>query len=277
MKHTVKRGSAQALFLIGLIFSVGSISIRSQTGTFAANYTPFSGRITIADARKSATGPKQVDFNQMGAILQSAWDKARAEITKKGDDFLRERNVGGGVRTSNNVILLAEKGYPLISTTSSGFSIKFLLPNNTIATTFRTPGPLPAFTDPRVAISCDAILQVDIFWTDYRMTVTPATLIIGCRPPGGRNLTGDLAVGFAGLIKDLGGPDFIGQALASINRSFPLSPQITRDFSKYFDGKVGANTQIEVVDFRDGVDGNGKAARRVVVTIVDKAKEYVIH
>jgi hypothetical protein len=276
MKQALLQRTILAFSFTVIVLSVPSIA-SAQSGSFAATYTPFSGRITIADARKAAVGPKMVDFNQMGVILQSAWDKARTEITKKGDDFLRERDVGRGVRTSNNVILLAEKGYPLISTTSSGFSIKFLLPNNTIATTFRTPGPLPAFSDPRVSISCDVVLKIDVFWTDSRMTVTPATMVIGCRDPVGRNITGDLVIGVAGLIKSLGGPDFIGQALASINRNFPLSPQITRDFSKYFDGKVGANTQIEVSDLRDGVDGSGKPARRVVVTIEDKAKEYVIH
>lgn len=277
MKQALMRRTILAFSFTVVVLS-GYSTTSAQTGTFAATYNQFSGKISFEDRRKAAPGPRRVDTTFFEPMVQQTWNKVRSELTKMGDDFLRERDLGGGFRTSNNVILLAEKGYLHVSPTSSGFSMKYLLPNNQIVTTLRTPGPLPAFTDPRIAISCDAVLKIDVFWTGSKLTIPPAQAIFGCRPPAGRNLTGDLGVGALQLIKTLGGPDFIKQWLAPINNAnFPLGQEMTQDISKYTNGKLGDNTQISVAEADDGTDRTGKRISRLIIKIEDKEKEYVIH
>jgi hypothetical protein len=268
--------------ILAVSFSVVALSICStasaQAGTFAASYNQFSGKVSFEDRRKAAPGPRRVDTTFLEPMVQQTWNRVRSALTTTGDNFLRERDLGGGFRTSNNVILLAEKGYLLVSTTSSGFSMKYVLPNNQIVTSLRTPGPLPAFSDPRIAISCDAVLKIDVFWTGSKLTIPPAQAIIGCRPPAGRNLTGDLGIGALKLINTLGGPDFIKQWLAPINNAnFPLGQEITQDISRYTNGKLGDNTQISVSEADDGTDRSGKRISRLIIKIEDKEKEYVIH
>ncbi len=274
MRQTLVQNRIRALFLLALFLAANSII--SAQGTFASNYRPFSGRVMIEDNRKAYSGAawKRSEWTFMEPLVQAAWDKFRPELIKIGYNFLNERDVGRGLRTSNNTIHLAEKGYLYLSTTSSGFSLKYHLPGNVVATSFRTPGPLPGFTDPRVALACEAVLKIDVFWTDTRLTVTPATLLMACKDPTGRNITGDLAIGVIGLIKTLGGPDLIRQWLSPVNDgNFALSPQIDRDLSKYFVGKMTANTTVSVSQDDLAVDGSGKRTSRLVLRIEDKGRE----
>ncbi len=271
--------SIQLLFLSALVTSF-ALTASAQTGTFAQSYEKFSGRVSFEDRRKAFSGSsyQRFDTTLLEPIIQQTWSTLRSKLTQIGDDFLRERDIGSGFRTSNNVILLAEKGTLYFTTTTSGFSMKYLLAGNTVTTTLRTPGPLPGFTDPRVTLSCDAVIKVDVFWTGSKMTIPPAQLIVGCRGPIGRNVTGVLAVGVIHLINTLGGPDFIGQWLAPINNGdFALNQQITRDLSKYTNGKLGENISISVSQANDAIDGSGKKTNRVIVAIEDKQKEYKIY
>lgn len=277
MKQALMQRTILALSFTVVVLSISSIA-SAQTGKFAATYNQFSGKISFEDTRKAAPGPRRVDTTFFEPMVQRTWSGVRTALTVIGDNFLRERDLGGGFRTSNNVIILAEKGVLLVSTTTSGFSMKYLLPNNQIATTLRTPGPLPKFSDPRIAISCDAVLNIDVFWTGSKLTIPPAQAIFGCRPPTGRNLTGDLGVGALQLIRTLGGPDFITEWLRPVNNgNFPLGQEMTQDISKYTNGKLGDNTQISVSEASDGTDRYGKRMSRLIIKIEDKEKEYIIH
>ncbi len=266
------------LLSIAMIVLSTALMAPAQTGRFAVNYEQFSGKVTFEDRRKTFGGPRRVDTTFLEPMVQKTWDKVRAELTTFGHNFLNERDVGGGIRTSRNRIHLAEKGYLFFSPTSTGFSLQYRLPGNFIETSFRTPGPLPAFTDPRVGLGCDVILKVDIFWTGSKLTIPPANAIIGCRDPYGRNLTGELALGVINLIKTLNGPDFVKQWLAPINNNnFPLGQEINLDISKYTGGKIGQNTQVSVSKSADGTKSFGQKVSRLIIAIEDKEKEYVIH
>lgn len=277
MKQWLMWRTVHCISLAGIVLSAASISF-AQAGRFEVSYKQFSGKITFEDKRKAFSGVRRVDTNFLEPMVQRTWTQVRAELIKFGKDFLNERDVGGGIRTSRNNIHLPETGFLLFSTTSSGFSIKFLLPASFIETSFRTPGPLPAFTDPRVRLVCDVIVKIDVFWTGTKLTIPPANAIIGCRDVDGRNLTGELAVGVLSLIKTLNGPDFVKQWLAPVNNNnFPLGQEINVDISKYTSGKLLENSQVAVSDAEDGSDRYGKKVSRLIISIEDKQKEYVIH
>lgn len=238
---------------------------------------PFSGRITIEDKRKASPVPSYLRAQTINVtpIFETGWSTARPMLTQMALDYLNEKDIGGGIRTSHNKLHLAEKGYLYFGTDGSGITLRYILPNSVLQTQFRLPGPTPANWDPRIAIVCNAELSVDLNKTGsgLGMTVSPARLNLYCNPPTGRNLTGELGLGIVGLIRTLGGPDFIADGLRTVNgRNDALGKKIDLELSKYISGKTSRNTYIGVTRDNNMVDGTAKKINRALVTIEDNVE-----
>ena len=259
----------QAFFLTAVVLSIASIA-SAQLGPFNTDTTvPFSGVVGIKDNRMASplrNVPTQT-FN-LDPAVRTVWQVFRTEFTKVAYNFLNERNIGGGIRTSRNVIALAENGSLFFSTNSGGFTLKYVVKGNRFETSFRIPGPSPASTDPRIAISCDAEVMIDILKTGYNLTAQPARLKIKCGRPTGQNFTGDVAVGINDLIATLGGPDFIGQALRAVNDpKFALNAPVSSELSKGLGSRLTRDTSVEIDS------GNlfhaGSVVKGLILTIQD--------
>ena len=248
MRQTSIRRAINIFFLSAVILSISSIA-SAQGGTFNTDTTvPFSGAVGIKDNRKASplrNVPTQT-FN-LGPAVRFGWQTFRTEFTKFAYGYLNERNIGGGFRTSRNVINLAENGSLFFATYSGGFTLKYVVKGNRFETSFRTPGPLPSGTDPRVAIACDAEVMIDIVKTGYDLRARPAQLKLKCGRPTGQNFTGDVVVGINDLIATLGGPDFIGKGLRAVNDpKFALNAPVSVELSKGLGGRLTRDTSVEI-------------------------------
>lgn len=275
MKQPTRFKFRRIVLLISIVLSATSMATAQIFRRVASE--PFSGRITIEDKRKASPIPSYLRAQTINVapIIETAWNVARPELTKMALDYLNEKDIGGGIRTSRNSLHLAEKGYLYFGTDGSGITLRYVLPNSVLQTQFRLPGPTPANWDPRIAIVCNAELSLDVnkIGSGLGMTVKPARLNLYCNPPAGRNLTGQLGIGIAELIATLGGPDFIADGLRTINgRNDALGRQIELELSKYMNGKTSRNTFIGVTRDNNMVDGTAKKINRALVTIEDNVE-----
>lgn len=258
----------RTLLLTILLLSLASLA--SAQGTFNTDTTvPFSGVVGITDNRKVAPihGFPTVTFDLAPAVREG-WRGFRTGFTTFALNYLNERDIGGGIRTSRNVINLAENGSLFFSTNAGGFTLKYVVKGNRFETSFRTPGPLPSGTDPRIAINCDAEVMIDIVKTGYNLTARPAQLKIKCGRPVGQNFTGDVAIGVNDLIATLGGPDFIGKALRAVNDpKFALNAPVSVELNKGLGARLTRDTSVEINS------GNlfyaGTAVKGLILTIQD--------
>lgn len=269
MKNAAINKTFQALFLTVMVLSLGSIA-SAQGGTFNTDTTqPFSGAVGVKDNRKASplrNVPTQT-FN-LGPAVRQGWQLFRTGFTQFALNYLNERDVGGGIRTSRNVINLAENGNLFFATYAGGFTLKYVVKGNRFETSFRTPGPLPSGTDPRVAITCDAEVMIDIVKTGYNLTARPAQLKIKCSRPTGRNFTGDLLIGVNDLIATLGGPDFIGKGLRAVNDpKFALNAPVSVELSNRLGGRLTRDTSVEI-DTGNFFHAGG-VVRGLILTIED--------
>ena len=264
------------LALIGLILLSASSMATAQVFRRVAS-EPFSGRITIEDKRKASPVPSYLRAQTINVapLFEEGWRVARPLLTQMALDYLNERDVGGGIRTSRNQLHLAEKGYLYFGTDGSGITLRYSLPASVLQTSFRLPGPTPAGWDPTIAVACSAELSIELNKTGsgLGMSVSPARLNLFCNPPVGRNLTGELGIGVLGLIKTLGGPDFIADGLRQVNgRNDALSKKIDIELSKYMSGKTNRNTFIGVTRDNNMVDGSARKIIRALITIEDNVE-----
>lgn len=257
------------VFVSFVVLSITSIA-SAQGGTFNTDTTvPFSGVVGIKDNRRASplrNVPTQT-FN-LDPAVRLGWRTFRTEFTKFAYGYLNEKDIGGGFRTSRNAIALAENGNLFFSTHAGGFTLKYVVKGNRFETSIRVPGPSPASTDPRLAITCDAEVMIDIVKTGYNLTARPAQLKIKCGRPTGQNFTGDVVVGINNLIATLGGPDFIGKGLRAVNDpKFALNAPVSAELSKGLGGRLTRDTSVEIDS------GNlfhaGSVVRGMILTILD--------
>ncbi len=269
MKQTLMHKTIPALFLATFLLSL-ALMASAQSGTFNTDTTvPFSGVVGIKDNRR-ASPLKNVPTQtfDLDPAVRLGWRAFRTGFTTFALNYLNERNIGGGIRTSRNVINLAENGSLFFSTNAGGFTLKYVVKGNRFETSFRTPGPLPSGTDPRVAITCDAEVMIDIIKTGYNLTAQPAQLKIKCGRPTGQNFTGDMVVGINDLIATLGGPDFIGNGLSIVNDpKFALNAPVSAELSKGLGGRLTRDTSVEIDT--GNLFNAGRTVTGLILTIQD--------
>jgi hypothetical protein len=246
MKQTTLQSAIRAFFLTGIVLSIGSMA-SAQSGSFARRVASesFSGRVVIVNRLKNTPSiGRRVGAVNVRPPIDFAWQKARPFLIQLLTNFLNERNIGGGFRTSRNQLHLAENGSLFIGVDGQGFTLKYLLSGNNLTTSIRIPGPSPSGTDPRFNVSFDAELTIDIDRSGSGgIVVGPARLKLNVARPTGQNLTGDLAVAANNLFNFVSGKDFIGEGVKAINsQEYALSKPVNLELDRMFVGLTSRNT-----------------------------------
>jgi len=221
--------------------------------------TPFAGGVTVID-RLPAAGPTHVRTAaavapshgvtqvEIGAVLRQAWTDARPSLQAMGESFLRERDIGGGFRTSANHLALAADGGPMrVGWDGRGFTIKWLLSGNSLKTRIRLPGPSRPAEDPALTLPFDLELTMDVDVRGTRLVARPARLQVRAAPPSGGNTAGHGAAASARMIAFLGGPDLADALLSRINdQQFSFATQVDAELARLAPelAKAGAGADI---------------------------------
>jgi len=204
LRRRMSKWRAGALLGLAIILLMSSPAF----GQFGRSATrSFSGRVNFEDKRK---GHGVTFWFDLSETIRTTWKEVRPALSKLGVDFLNERDIGSGFRTSRSSIILAETGTLYFGTDGTGITLRYVLPKNRIETSLRVPGPSPSSTDPRAFAECDAEVTIDIDRSGSDLIAAPARLKWNCSRPQGLNLTGKAVVAFNNFLAALGGPDFIG-------------------------------------------------------------------
>jgi len=147
----------------------------------------------------------------------------------------RSGQTGGkkSFRTSKTHLQLSDALQLFAGVDGRGFTIRALISGNTFSTHIRTPGAAPEGLDPGFRTRFNAEITLDIDIQDTRLVSRPATAQLHVDRPSGTNVTGKALVVLLDLIKELGGPDWVGQFLTVLNsRGVPIGHAITLELSK---------------------------------------------
>src|SRR5262249_7634800 len=181
--------------------------------------------------------PKRLSVD-LRPIITQKWQQARAQIEAKAPPFFNERAIGPdrgakSFRTSKTHLQLSSAPQLFVGVDDRGFTIRALISGNRFSTHIRTPGPAPQGLDPAFQTVADLEITLDVDIQQTRLVSSPARLKPNVHRPSGKNLTGKAAVVVLDLIKELGGPDWVGQILGIVNgREFPIGPAITQELTK---------------------------------------------
>lgn len=170
------------------------------------------------NAKPAAVKPERASVN-LAPVIQQWWDGKRPQYAAKAVAFLNERDIGGGFRTSRNVVTLATSGPMLVGTDGNGFTVRYLLNGNSLSTYLRVPaGPLVnRHMDPGFVVRFDLDVTLDFSVRNNQLVAGPARIKANVHRPEGKNISGDMATAAANLVKTLSGVDFVGQFLAVAN------------------------------------------------------------
>lgn len=170
------------------------------------------------NAKPAVVKPERASVN-LAPVIQQWWDSKRPQYAAKAVAFLNERDIGGGFRTSRNVVTLATSGPMLVGTDGNGFTVRYLLNGNSLSTYLRVPaGPLVnRHMDPGFVVRFDLDVTLDFSVRNNQLVAGPARIKANVHRPEGRNISGDLATAAANIVKTLSGADFVGQFLAVAN------------------------------------------------------------
>jgi hypothetical protein len=202
---------------------------------------PFSGQFNIIDYTSDPRGeetalvpmPKPVRYLRLRGskapripsvwvdirpIVESVWSTARPILIEEAMKFLNERDIGGGFRTSRNVVQLAEQGELMVGIGYQNvITLAYAMKGNSLKTELRVPGPTPDGWDPKFHINFNFTFLVDIETKDANLSAGPARVNISADPPSGGNVTGDLALVVNNLFGLITGVDFVGVGVKAIN------------------------------------------------------------
>ena len=229
---------------------------KTFSGQFGRAATqPFSGRvIVINEFTPTKVGvPKRLSVD-LGPIITRIWDRKRVEIEKKkAPKFFNERAIGPdkgkkSFRTSKTHVQLSNVPQLFAGVDGRGFTIRAVISGNTFSTHIRTPGAAPEGLDPGFRARFDGEITLDVDIQDTRLVSRPAAARIPhVERLSGTNLTGKALLVVTALVKELGGPDWVGELLAVLNSGAPIGPAITLELSKLLPilsqapGAVGIN------------------------------------
>lgn len=237
--RTTVRGIAKILILPLLVFTAGSVVSAQPSGGFRRVATePFTGRVTVINRLKSSPPGRRIGAVSVRVPVEQAWQRARPVVMQLLLGQLNERDIGGGFRTSRNELYLAENGSLFVGTDGTGFTLRYVLAGNNLATSIRVPGPSPSGTDPRFAIGFDAEVTIDVDRSPSGgIVASPARLKLNVRRPTGQNLTGNLAIAANNLFSYVSGRDFIGQGLSVINnQQYALNAPVNVELDRMLSG-----------------------------------------
>jgi len=226
-------------------------------GLGRAAEAPYSGGVTVVDrlparahasAATAQASPRAVTHVELGTVLRQAWVDARPSLQAMGESFLRERDIGGGLRTSANHLSLAADGGPMmVGWDGRGFTIRWLLPGNSLQTRIRLPRPSRSTEDPALTLPFDLELAMDVDVRGTRLVARSARLQVHAASPGGGSTAGHVVAASARLIAFLGGPDLAGALLSRINdQQFSFAAQVDEELARLAPelAKAGAGTEI---------------------------------
>ena len=92
--------------------------------------------------------------------ITDAWENSRADAVSDIQSSLAERDIGGGFRTYDATVTLNSiSDFSVSPSGHDGAVVQFTIPNISIATSFRMPGPAPNGTDPRFVLSGDLVVS----------------------------------------------------------------------------------------------------------------------
>jgi hypothetical protein len=215
--------------------------------------------------------PRIIAVNLLGT-LQSAWSVARDSVTRDALNFLDERNIGGGFRTSRNRLTLAPDGPLFIGWDGLGFTLRYALHGNRLSTYLRTPTPLSADVDPGFIVDFDIDVIADINVKDNQLVAGPSRIQVNAKRPQGKNITGDLVVAVNDLLATIIGTDFAGSMLKKINgRDFSFQNELNR--------AIAPLNPLLVTAARGGVirPGFDAASGNATLTLLNAGPAPVIH
>jgi hypothetical protein len=236
--------------LLTLTLAAQPAAAQQFIGTFGrvAN-DPFSGRIIVVNKLSQSSGaPSQVAVN-IKPKLDAAWDRLRPLLTKHVPEQLRERDIGSGFRTYQVKLNLDTRGELFVGVDGRGFTLKYLLRNNSLTTKLRVPGPTPSGLDPKVRVNFDMEVTLEVEpKAGVGLVAGPAKVkFLRVKRPSGANVTGSLGVGAANLVRFLGGPDFVGIALKAVrDKDVKVSGAVNLELDKLAPIIRKAGTNVEV-------------------------------
>lgn len=258
-------------FIVCAIYCLSSASASAQFGRVANR--PWSGGIAVTNRMgPPAPSPLTASVNLM-RLLNAKWGAARVQMTDQAVKFLNEHDIGRGWRTSKCRLDLANSGPLFVGHDGSGFTIRFSVRGNTLATWLRTPTGVSEDVDPGFRVTFDLDVTIDLVLRGNRLVAGPAKLTANAQRPVGTNVTGSAAVAAADLLKNfLGGPDLIGQLLTIMNsRQFSFDPGINQQMAKF-------NPILDQAA-RGGViqPGYDAATKNATLTLIRAAPPPVVH
>src|SRR5262249_22539540 len=143
--------------------------------------------IVVNKLPQPAGTPSQVAVN-IRPKLDQAWDKLRRKLTTEWLPKMEERDIGGGFRTYQLQLNLDTRGQLFVGYDGRGFTLKYLLRNNSLTTKFRVPGPTPSGWDPKFRVSFDVEVTMEVELKQGEGLVAgPAKLKLNVKRPTGQN------------------------------------------------------------------------------------------
>ena len=210
---------------------------------------PFSGRVVVVNKSPQPAGaPTRVAVNIKPTLVQ-AGGRMRPVLTKLVAEQMREKNIGSEFRTYQVQLNLNTRGDLFVGVDGRGFTLKYLLRNNSLTTKLRVPGPTPSGLDPKFQVNFDAELTLEVEpKAGVGLVASDAKVkLLNVRRPSGANVTGSLATGAAKLIRFLGGPDFVGIALKAVrDKQVNLSGAVNVELGKRAPVMRKAGTNVDV-------------------------------
>ena len=219
--------------------------------------------------------PKRLSVN-LAPIITQAYQETRAQMEAKAPVFFNERAIGRdrgdkSFRTSKTHLNLNPTPQLFAGTDGSGFTLRAFIPGNRISTYIRTPGALPEGLDPGFQTQFDLEFIIDVTLQGTKLVASPARVKANVQRPTGKNLTGDAALIVADLVKEFGGPDWIGQLMSIVNgREFPVSRAITQELTKVSPILAQASGKVAILP------GYDSATRNIALRVTAPGTEPVV-
>lgn len=235
------------------------------------------GSVSVTGARNPGTiqpvkvPPRTISVNLM-PIVMVEWQNARQNIISDAEAFLRERDIGGGFRTSKSRLTIAEDGPMFVGWDGRGFALRFVLANNSLSTYLRTPTPLGEDFDPGLVVGFDLEVTMDINVVNNQLIAGPARVQPKVGRPVGKNVTGAIAVAANDLVKMLSGTDFVGSFLSRVNGSdFGIPTGLNKELARLNPVLQGAAKGGVITPGFDSAGGN------ITLTLQNAGPAPVVH
>jgi hypothetical protein len=212
----------------------------------------------------------------LAPIIMQSYEETRADMEARAPAFFNERAIGAdrgekSFRMSKTRLHLSSSPQLFTGFDGRGFTLRAFVPGNRASTYIRTPTGFSEDLDPGFEAQFDLELIVDVAIQGSRLVASPARVKLNVQPPRGKNLTGNAALISASWIKELGGPDWIGQLTRIVNgREFPVESAITKALAEFSPILAQAGGKGAILP------GYDSATRNITLTVTAPGKEPVV-